>query len=97
MVLASNGFRDGVVFNEVEPGGLGGGFFFALIIFLVFQRLDLIYFPAKAEIRKMQEQLKKGQRPTRPPLKRLFFGACWLLPVVGLCQIALWIGARVVR
>jgi hypothetical protein len=41
-----------------------------------------MYFPAQAEIRKMQEQLKKGKRPSRPLAKRMFFGFCWFVPVM---------------
>lgn len=77
-----------------QPGAIVGGFFVAVIAYLAFQRMDLIYFPAKAEIKKMQEKLARGERPTRPLLKRMFFGACWLIPVVMVLNLVVNIGAR---
>jgi len=68
--------------NDFEPSAIVGGFFIAVIAYLIFQRLDLIYFPAMSKIKKMQEQIKKGERPQRPKLKRLFYGICWLIPTV---------------
>jgi len=69
---------------NVEPSALTGGFTTAVIVFIVFQRLDLMYFPARAEIKKLQEKIAKGERPQRPKLKRVFFGFCWLLPTIAL-------------
>ncbi|MGE0267130.1 MAG: hypothetical protein AB7S78_01560 [Candidatus Omnitrophota bacterium] len=79
--------RDGA-FTADEAGALGVCFFAAVIIFITFQRMDLIYFPALKEIKKMQEQLKKGERPKRPLMKRLVFGFCWFVPVMVILTLA---------
>lgn len=81
-------------FNDIPPGAYVGGFFGAVIAYLTFQRLDLIYFRATAEIKKMQEQLARGERPQRPILKRLFFGFCWFIPVMMILNLIINVGAR---
>jgi hypothetical protein len=75
-------------FTEEEAGVLGICFFVAVIVYITFQRLDLLYFPAQKEIKKMQDQLKKGERPRRPMMKRLVFGFCWFVPVMVLLTLA---------
>lgn len=74
--------KDVQSFNDIPAGALVGGFFGAVIAYLTFQRLDLIYFRSNKEIKKFKEQLAKGERPKRPMLKRLFFGFCWFIPVM---------------
>jgi hypothetical protein len=81
-------------FSDIQPAGFVGGFFGTVIIYLIFQRMDLIYFPALAEIKKMQEKLARGERPTRPLLKRMFFGFCWFIPLVMVLNLFINIGAR---
>lgn len=73
--------------NSIPPGAIVGGFFASVITYLVFQRLDLIYFPAAKEIKKMQTMLAKGERPQRPMIKRVFFGFCWLIPTVVILAV----------
>lgn len=75
--------------KEVEPVALVVGFFIAVIAYLIYQRLDLIYFPAMKEIKKIQEQLNKGERPQRSMGKRLFYGFCWFIPVMVVLTLAL--------
>lgn len=81
--------------SKAQPGAIVGGFFVAVMAYLTFQRLDLLYFPALKEIKKMQEKLARGERPTRPLLKRMFFGFCWFIPVVMVLNLFINIGARV--
>lgn len=80
--------------SKAQPGALVGGFLGSVIVYLIFQRLDLIYFPALKEIKKMQEQLARGERPARPLLKRMFFGFCWFIPVMVVLSIIVGIALR---
>ena len=82
--------------DHVEPSAIVGGFFIAVIVYLVFQRVDLIFFPSAKEIKKMQALLKKGERPTRPMFKRLFFGFCWLIPTVLALKLLVGIVVRLI-
>lgn len=80
--------------REIEPIALVGGFFLAVVAYLIYQRLDLIYFPAKDKIKKLQEQLNKGERPKRSMGKRLFYGFCWFVPVMVVLTIIFYIVIR---
>lgn len=80
--------------SKAEPGAIVLGFFIAVMVYLIFQRLDMIYFPALKEIQKMHEKLARGERPTRPLLKRMFFGFCWFIPIMMLLNLGINIGVR---
>lgn len=88
---SKNGHFD---FNSIPPEAIVGGFFGSVIIYLIFQRLDLIYFPAHKEIKKLQDKLAKGERPQRPMIKRVFFGFCWLIPTVVILAVLEMIAIR---
>lgn len=42
-------------FNQIPPGTIVGAFFGSVVIYLIFQRLDLICFPALKEIKKCRK------------------------------------------
>lgn len=78
----------------IEPIELVGGFFIGVIAYLIYQRLDLIYFPAKDKIRKLQEKINKGERPKRSMGKRMFYGFCWFVPVMVVLTVIFYIIIR---
>jgi hypothetical protein len=68
--------------RAMEPSAITAGICVGVIAMFIYPRLDLLYFPALAEIQKVQKTLEKGERPRRSMLKRVFFGFCWLVPAV---------------
>jgi hypothetical protein len=88
------GFRPDAL-SQVSGEMLGGGILIGLIIHFVCSLLDKLYFPVKAHVLKQREQLAKGIHPTRPLIKRLAFGALWIIPSYILCNVGIMIGVRV--
>jgi hypothetical protein len=101
-ILAPVGVASLARFDEsgflLEPnasgGAVGGGIAIGLIVFFVCGLLDRLYFPVKAQVLKEREQLDKGIRPTRPLIKRLVYGALWLIPIFVLSNVVVMIGVR---
>ncbi|MBL8012834.1 MAG: hypothetical protein JNN05_03205, partial [Candidatus Omnitrophica bacterium] len=81
-------------FSDIPADAMAWGFFGAVIAYLIFQRMDLIYFRSHKEIKKFQQQLAKGERPIRPMAKRLFFGFCWFIPVMIVLSLVVGLGLR---
>lgn len=86
--------HDRFMLSQAQPGAIVLGFFVAVMVYLIMQRLDLLYFPARAEIKKMKEQIARGERPKRPILKRLFFGFCWFIPAMMILNLIVNIVVR---
>lgn len=80
--------------KKIEPVTMLGGLVIGGIAYLIYQWLDLIYFPVKDKIKKLQEQLNKGERPQRSMIKRMFYGFCWFIPTMTLLTILAMILAR---
>ncbi len=93
-VCAGKGMHSGMGPGDLPPGAWVGGFFIAVIAYLIFQRLDIIYFPSQKEMKKMTEKILKGDRITRPLGKRLLWGFCWLIPTVVILALLEMIAIR---
>ncbi|MBP9854943.1 MAG: hypothetical protein KBD53_08760 [Candidatus Omnitrophica bacterium] len=66
-------------------------FFMTVLFHLLFQKLDRIYFPVTAEMKRLTDLIQKGERPQRKLLKRLFYGFIWFVPMMMICKFAVWI------
>lgn len=83
-----------IVIKDTEPGAIGAWLCIAVIAYFIYQRLDLLYFPARDKIRKLQEKINKGERPTRSMGKRMAYGLCWFVPVMVVLTVIYYIVIR---
>ena len=73
--------------SKIAGDKLLEGILAAILFHFIFRRMDRIYFPARADVRKQQERIAKGIPDQRPLLKRFWYSLFWIVPVVAILNL----------
>lgn len=68
--------------DRVTPGALLTAVVVAILVPLLFSRLDRVYFPNRKEEQRHAEQVAQGLGIKRPIGMRILFGLIWLIPTM---------------